>query len=303
MTRTSASKTQPGKSAAAGKAVPRQRAPAKKAAARPLSRDATDTPDNSLTRMLELLDLFTPAAPYWSADALIRYTGTSRSTIYRHVRALHEAGLIRPVANGNYIIGSRVIELDRQLRQTDPLYNAGDGVMRNLAASTHHSVLLCALFSDTVMCVREELAENSPPNLLSRGQRRPLFTGAASKIILPYLPPHQLRSLYAKHRKTIATAGLGSDWAEFRAGLTQIRRAGYLTTIGEFNNGVLGLSAPVFNHSGHILGSLGIAGAETRFRKIDMLALAATVVAAANAITARIRAMDSELDFPPRAIG
>jgi len=303
MAQTPAGKAPVGKSAADVNAVPRKRVAVKKSAAAPPARDGATTPDNSLTRMLELLDLFTPAAPYWSADALLRYTGTSRSTIYRHVRALHEAGLIRPVANGNYIIGPRVIELDRQLRQTDPLYNAGDRIMVSLAATTGHSVLLCALFSDTVMCVREELAENSPPNLLSRGQRRPLFTGAASKIILPYLPPHQLRSLYAKHRKTIATAGLGSDWAAFRAGLTQIRRAGYLTTIGEFNHGVLGLSAPVFNRSGHILGSLGIAGAETRFRKIDMQVLAASVIAVANAITARISAMDSELDFPPRAVG
>ena len=35
----------------------------------------------------------------------------------------------------------------------------------------------------------------------------------------------------------------------------------------------------------------------------DMDALAATVVAAAQEISARIGAMDSELDLPPRAIG
>jgi DNA-binding IclR family transcriptional regulator len=168
---------------------------------------------------------------------------------------------------------------------------------------TGHSVLLCAMFSDSVMCVRDELAADSPPNLFSRGQRRPLFTGAASKIILPYLPPHQLRSVYAKHKKTIATAGLGSDWTSFRTQLTQMRKLGYVITVGEFNEGVLGLSAPVFNRSGHILGSLGIAGVNTRFRKVDMDALAAVVVAAANKVSARISLMDSELDFPPRAIG
>jgi DNA-binding IclR family transcriptional regulator len=253
--------------------------------------------------MLELLDLFTPSAPFWSADALIRYTCASRSTIYRHVRALHEAGLLRPVANGNYIVGPRVIELDRQLRQTDPLYIAGDKVMKQLVAATGHAVLLCALFSDSVMCVREELAPNSPPNLFSRGQSRPLFTGAASKIILPFLPSHQLRSVYAKHKKTIATAGMGSDWAAFRESLAHIRRAGYLTTVGEFNAGVLGLSAPVFNRSGQILGSLGIAGAATAFRRVDMEALAATVIAAAREVSARIGAMDSQLDLPARAIG
>lgn len=285
--------------AKAGRAV----TPARAASPRADSPSAKDAPENSLTRMLELLDLFTPAAPFWSADALIRYTGASRSTIYRHVRALHEAGLLRPVANGNYIVGPRVIELDRQLRQTDPLYIAGDKVMKRLVAATGQASLLCALFSDSVMCVREELAPNSPPNLFSRGQSRPLFTGAASKIILPYLPPHQLRSVYAKHKKTIATTGLGTDWPGFRATLAQIKRIGYVTTVGEFNADVLGLSAPVFNRAGHILGSLGIAGLESAFRKADMDALAATVVAAARDVTARISAMDSELDLPPRAIG
>jgi len=253
--------------------------------------------------MLELLDLFTPAAPVWSAEALMRYTGASRSTVYRHVRALHEAGLLRPVASGNYIIGPRVIELDRQVRQTDPLFMAGEVPMKRLVTDTGHSALLCALFSDSVMCVREELAANRPPNLFARGQRRPLFTGAASKIILPYLPPHQLRSLYAKHKKAVATAGLGSDWAEFRANLTQIRRQGHLVTIGEFNPGLLGLSAPVFNHAGHILGSIGISGVATAFRKVDMDAVSALVKGAAAEVTARIGAMDSALDLAPRAIG
>lgn len=284
-------------------AKPRPRKTAAKTVAAPPPKRTSDTAENSLKRMLELLDLFTPAAPVWSAEALMRYTGASRSTVYRHVRALHEAGLLRPVASGNYIIGPRVIELDRQVRQTDPLFMAGEVPMKRLVTDTGHSALLCALFSDSVMCVREELAANRPPNLFARGQRRPLFTGAASKIILPYLPPHQLRSLYAKHKKAVATAGLGSDWAEFRANLAQIRRQGHLVTIGEFNPGLLGLSAPVFNHAGHILGSIGISGVATAFRKVDMDAVSALVKGAAAEVTARIGAMDSALDLAPRAIG
>ena len=112
-----------------------------------------------------------------------------------------------------------------------------------------------------------------------------------------------MRGVYAKHKKAIATSGLGSDWTAFRDALAQMRKAGYVSTVGEFNAGVLGLSAPVFNRSGQILGSLGIADAESRFKKADMTALAATVVAAADAVTARIGVLDSVLDFPPRAIG
>ena len=97
------------------------------------------------------------------------------------------------------------------------------------------------------------------PDLFSRGQRRPLFAGAASKVILAHLPPHQLRALFARHRTSIAAAGLGADWDAFRTALRTIRDAGHCVSIGEFRPGILGIAAPLFNAEGGVLGSLGIA--------------------------------------------
>lgn len=258
---------------------------------------------SSLVRLLGLLDLFTPAAPAWSTDALIRSHGMSRSTGYRYIKALNDAGLLAAVANGHYILGPRIIELDRQIRQCDPLYIAGGPVMKQLVAATGQSALLCALYSSSVVCVREELTPDSPPNIFTRGQRRPLFQGAASKIILPYLRPHQLRSLHARHAKTIAVSGLGSDWASFRATLSAIRRDGYVLTVGELNAGVIGLSAPIFNRSGAILGSVGITGAEDKFNRAELARIAALVVDAAARVTERIGGMSLAMDRAPRAVG
>ena len=254
-------------------------------------------------RLLGVLDLFTPAAPAWSADALIRSLGMSRSSGYRYVKALTDVGLLAPVANGHYILGPRIVELDRQIRQCDPLYNAAGAAMKRLVAASRHSALLCALFSGSVLCVREELTADSPPNLFTRGQTRPLFQGAASKIILPYLRPYQLRSLYAKHGKTIATSGLGSDWDSFRANLARIRRDGVVVSVGEFNPGVIGISAPVFNRSGQILGSIGIAGDESKFDRAALERIAALVKNAAQEVTERISVVSLGTDRPARAVG
>src|SRR6185437_11347682 len=139
--------------------------------------------------------------PAWPIDALIYSNGMSRSTGSRYVKALNDAGLLSAVSNGYYILGPRIIELDRQIRQCDPLYIAGGPVMKQLVAQTGHSALLCALYRNSVLCVREELTADRPLNLFNRGQRRTLFQGAASKIILPFLRPHQLRILYDKHQK------------------------------------------------------------------------------------------------------
>ena len=258
---------------------------------------------NSLVRMLGLLDLFTPAAPAWSTEGLIRSLGVSRSTGYRYIKALADSGLLAPVSNGHHILGPRIVELDRQIRQCDPLYNAAGPAMKRLVASSRQSALLCALFSGSVLCVREELTRDSPPSLFTRGQRRPLFQGAASKIILPYLRPYQLRSLFEKHGKTIATSGLGSDWASFRANLTKIRRAGFVITIGEFNPGVIGISAPIFNRSGQILGSIGVAGDESKFSRSELDRVAMLVKSAAEQVNERIGVISVGTDRPARAVG
>ena len=172
--------------------------------------------------------------------------------------------------------------------------------MKRLVTATGHSALLCTLFRGTTMCIREELAADSPPALFSRGQRRPLFQGAASKIMLPYLPAHQLRSLYRGNGAAITAAGLGSDWQTFRSSMTRIRRAGFLVTVGEFNPGVVGVSAPIFNRSHHILGSVGIAGAEERLGPTEREDAALKVVAAASDITGALAELGTALDRPSR---
>lgn len=258
---------------------------------------------NSLEKMLSLLDVFTPAAPAWSTDELIRYSGVSRSTCYRYIKVLQRAGFLTPVASGSYILGPRIIELDRQIRMCDPVYTAGGGPMQQLARQTGHSALLCMLYSDTVMCVREELNADAPEGLFSRGQKRPLFAGAASKVILAHLPAHQLRSLFAKHRKTIAAAGLGADWESFRKALRQIRQDGCCITTGEFTAGITGIAAPLFNRSGKVLGSLGIAMPALTADRAQFPALIKAVMKAAQRVTERIGSGKHGVDLPARAVG
>ena len=258
---------------------------------------------SSLEKMLALLDVFTPTAPAWSTEELIRYSGASRSTCYRYIKVLQDAGLLTPVAGGAWMLGPRVIELDRTMRLTDPVAIGGGPPLRRLARDTGHSGLLCVLFSGTVMCVDDVPAAGAPTGLFSRGQRRPLFAGAASKAILAHLPPHQLRALFARHRTAIAGAGLGADWDAFRTALRVIREAGHSVTIGEFRPGILGIAAPLFNAEGGVLGSLGIAAEAHRVPARQRTALADRVIAAAKQACTLIAQEQPRGARPARAVG
>lgn len=242
----------------------------------------------SLARMLHVLDLFTEDRPVWSTAELIEALETSRSTGYRYIKTLNDAGFLAGVANGSYSLGPRIIEMDLQIRQTDPLIIASHGVLEELVDQIGHSALLCTAYRDAVLCIRESRAPQSPENRFSRGQRRPLFKGAVSKVILAHLPHHRLKSVYAAQSDQIRDAGLGSEWGEFRKALGKIKRDGYILTMGEFNPGVYAVAAPVLTGQKTAAGSIGVAWHETERRDVEIERAVAAVKQAASTVSTRL---------------
>jgi DNA-binding IclR family transcriptional regulator len=258
---------------------------------------------SSLTKMLSILDFFTSTTPVWSTNDLIEKLETSRSTGYRYIKAMHTAGLLSAVGNGYYVLGPRIVELDLQIRNCDPLHAAGKGVLEELVSATGHSAILCMLFRNSVLCIREHLAPLSPENMFSRGQKRPLFRGAMSKVILANLPNHRLRSIFSRSPAVVHDAGLGSTWDEFRTSLGKIRKDGYAFSHGEFNPGIVGVAAPVFNSEKLILGSVGVAWHEEDLQDVDISRIVMIVKRAAREITQRVASATPGMDLPPRAVG
>jgi DNA-binding IclR family transcriptional regulator len=251
--------------------------------------EVTESADSvgSLARMLQVLELFSEAGPVWSTADLIEAMETSRSTGYRYIKTLHDAGLLATVRNGYYTLGPRIIEMDLQIRQTDPLLLASHGVLDDLVENVGHSALLLTAFRDSVLCIGESRAPTSPANRFSRGQRRPMFQGAGSKVILAHLPHHRLKAIYPRHQDEIERTGLGATWGEFRKTLGEIKKDGYLLTRGEFNPGIYGVAAPILTDQKTAVGSVGVAWDEnTRDINVDQAIQA--VKQAATTISQRL---------------
>ena len=181
---------------------------------------------SSQDKMLALLDAFSVEAPVWSTEDLIERSGLPPSTCYRYLKSLHQAGLLARVGSGSYVVGPRVLAMDRIARLTDPVYSVGSPMVQALSQRTGFSALLSVLYSDSVMCVQQVATDDAPKGLFGRGQQRPLVAGATANIILAHLPVHQLRSVFAKQGERIGQAGLGHDWDSLRANLKAIRAAG-----------------------------------------------------------------------------
>lgn len=209
-------------------------------------------------RAFEILDLIDENRPTVSPEEIAQKLGLTRSTTYRYLKVLCGIGFLMQIGRGAYSLGPRIVELERKIQISDPLLAAGRKVMPDHAAKVPSSVLiLCGLWGDRVLCLRQEPATHQDLQLSrARGLPFPLFKGAASLAILANLSPARIKSLYLYQSDEIGEAGLGDSWDAFRRRMGDIRRSGYCVTTGTFETNLAAIAAPVFSDEGTILGSL-----------------------------------------------
>jgi DNA-binding IclR family transcriptional regulator len=233
--------------------------------ARSASADSLST--SALTRLLQILDLFTLERPTVKVEEVVNNFEIVQSTAYRYLKELCDAGLLAQQGKGVYSLGRRIVELERLLQLSDPLLLAGRSVMESLhEESANRTFLLCAYYKDAALCVYkvgpDEIKHKGSmiKILRGRGTVLSLFSGAGSQAILANLPPHQIKSLYLTSARQIADAGLGTTWKEFRTKLADIRKQGYAQTIGKINPGMYSVAVPILRIDGKVAGSLLMLG-------------------------------------------
>jgi len=213
---------------------------------------------SSLTKMLSILDLFTVEAPSWSAERIAAEIGCSAPTSYRYVRELVQAGLLMRLGTGGYSLGPRIITLDYQLRTTDPYYAAAQPLMAALANQTGFDCVMTRLFDEEIIDTHRESGSDSLNLAYGRGRPRPLFLGAAPKVILATLPKSKLRRLYQNHEAELTKSPISANWETFWETLQKTRKAGFYLSKGELESDVGAVAVPFFGEGSHAVGALAL---------------------------------------------
>ncbi|MGE3923284.1 MAG: IclR family transcriptional regulator [Lautropia sp.] len=187
---------------------------------------------NILGRAFGILELFSLDQMTIRIEDLVERLGFARSTAYRYIGELCDAGLLSPVIGGAYMLGPRIIELERLLELSDPLHIAASRTLP-LLARDDEVLLVKSLFRDKVICIHKigpetiEYGGRQHPVHCERGQPISMFGGAGSLVLLAALSPARARDVYRRHSDEIGERGLGGSWEAFRARLQMIRRKGH----------------------------------------------------------------------------
>jgi len=245
----------------------------------------SSTPKSSQSKMLSILDLFTADDPSWSAEGIATRIGCSAPTSYRYLRELVSAGLLMRSGSGNYSLGPRIITLDYQLRITDPYYAAGQPLMAALSARTGLDCVMTRLFDEEIIDTHRESGSDSLNLAYGRGRHRPLFKGAAPKVILSTLPKSKLQRIYQNHSPELQASTPAITWETFWSTLQQTRKMGYYLSKGELEQDVGAIAVPFYGDTTHAIGALALVVPILRIDLMNYEKLLDLLVATARDLT------------------
>jgi DNA-binding IclR family transcriptional regulator len=216
-----------------------------------------------------------------------RELGVHKSTASRLLAALDRRELVtQDTPRGRFRLGAGVVRLAGAAARRLDLVQESRPVCRALAGEVGETVNIAILSGRDALYLDQVAgpAALSPHNWA--GQRIPLHATSDGKVLLAYLSANEIAEHLAPlQRFTDRTITTGSGLARALAG---VRERGYATAVGELEEGLTAVAAPVRNADGRVVASISASGPSFRIPADRIPELAVCVRTAAADVSRRL---------------
>jgi len=239
---------------------------------------------NVLDRAVSILDAFAQSGQSLSLSEIAGQTGLHVSTCLRLLSNLKHHGLVaRDDDSGRYRLGYRLLAMADTARGDSGLVATALPVMRELSHRFNETVVISVRSGDNRIDLEQVVGQQSVRRVVALGIEKPLYAGAASRVLLSGLSADELESYLERVELRKLASRTITDAGELRAALSRIRKAGYAESVQEqFDDSGGGIVAPVMGGRGEMVAALGISVPQFRFTAQLRAELIPAVIAAAQ---------------------
>lgn len=239
----------------------------------------------TVDRALQILELFENETSLGLVEIGQR-VGLSKSTVHRLLKTLETRGYIyQDVATRRYRLGVKLIHLGLNMLNQLDIREIAQPIMRQLVSVAGETTTLVILNDCSGICIEKIDSPHRIRIFTEVGRVIPLHSGALGKAILAYQPEERIREILRKKRGEIPPGVLEDGPDNIMRDLEKIREMGYALSFGELTPGAAALAAPIRNHLGEVVASLGFAGPANRFSSRDLAELTAALKESAAKIS------------------
>ena len=213
-----------------------------------------DTPVRSIERALDIMDCFQPGRLELTLTEIATSIELAMSTTSRIVATLEKRHyLSRNPDTQCYSLGSRISQIGALGLSNMDLRRVALPFIKELNALYNEGVSLYIERDDERICI--ERVESTLPlrRVINVGDRHPLTRGAAGRVLLAYMPADRRQALLTKDPFTTEES------------LAELRHGGYTVSLGEREEGVTSIAAPIQDAQCAVIAALSMSGPSVRF--------------------------------------
>ena len=222
----------------------------------------------AIDRAVAILKCFDARRPTLGITEIARMTGLSTSTTHRLLVAMQENRLVRQTSERRYGPGTLLLQLARSGAVATTWQEVALPLMTELRDEINETVAIHELLStgERTVVAQVESRHELRRTYTDLGVPLPLPLGAPGRAILSMLPVERQEWWLAQPMRAV-TPATATDPAQLRAMLAEARARGWADSFADRTQGIIGVAAPVFDHLGDVVGSIGVSAPEVRMGK------------------------------------
>lgn len=238
----------------------------------------------AVARTLAIFECFSNERPSLTLQEIANRIRLAKSTTFRLVQSLDEAGYLVRLDNQEYCLSFRFTRLAGLVRSTLDIRQLARTVLAELARRSRETVTLNMVSDRHRVCI--DVIDTPSPlmSVTKPGERVRLIDGATAKTLMAFLPKKELQKAVAYAIKVT-----GKKRADFVRELARIREEGYAVTHGERVLGLTAVTSAVADREGEVRYCVTVTGPTVRLQP-RVPELVKLVTAAAADISRRLGA-------------
>jgi IclR family acetate operon transcriptional repressor len=219
----------------------------------------------SIDRAVAILRCFDARRPTLGISDIARATGLSTTTTHRLLVAMQTNRLVRQTSDRRYGLGPLLVQLARSGAVPTTLRDAALPRMTALRDEVDETVGLHELLPTGERAVVDQVESHQELRRTYTDIGVPIVLphGAPGKAILSMLPLEQQDYWLSRPIESVTPRTI-TDPDALRMELAEVRRRGWAGSASERTSGIRAVAAPIFDHSGAVIGALGLSVPEVR---------------------------------------
>jgi IclR family transcriptional regulator, KDG regulon repressor len=225
----------------------------------------------AVDRALEILALLRSEGREMNLAEISKATGSHKSSVQRLMTTLSHHGFVkRDEMTKRYALGIALAEYGRVALNNLDIRQIAKPFLQSLVEYSGETAVI-AILNDTKMVMidkREPVSQiRASPYI---GMRFPATATSNGKALLAWLPEDRVAEIIQIEGLPAATKNSIVRPSAYRADLLATRERGYAIDREEFQDGVSGVSAPIFNPKGQVIATLSVVGPAFRMTEENL---------------------------------